>query len=218
METLPVEIVELILVGCEAKPLAVSIPRVSKLFKNLSGDNSTVWKAKCEQKYLNSNSKPSDRTWKRYYFTEPLKLFPFYGFTIARTTHKELLATPNTVDRRQGSTIYVDYMSHNFWVFKGVFNMLYLTFGDTLPDEWKDQGIHWDISWVELTDLLKKKVGNYQVTLVPCQTKFRGEDCFTASISSVVKQGEGADALYYGLEFDFSYAKAESPVHFCKWT
>eukprot|EP00029_Vermamoeba_vermiformis_P002817 TRINITY_DN1317_c0_g2_i2.p1 TRINITY_DN1317_c0_g2~~TRINITY_DN1317_c0_g2_i2.p1 ORF type:complete len:240 (+),score=2.58 TRINITY_DN1317_c0_g2_i2:66-722(+) len=218
METLPVEIVELILVACEAKVLALSVPRVSKLFKNLSGDNSTVWKAKCEQKYLNSNSKPSDPTWKRYYFAELLKLFPLYGFTIAKTTHKELLAAPKAVEGKSGQTIYVVYKSHNFWVDRGVFNMMYLTKTSPLPIEWTEQGLYWQLSYVQMKELLKKKVGNYQVTLVPCQTKFRGEDCFTASISSVVKQGEGADALYYGLEFDFSYAKAESPVHFCKWT
>lgn len=60
---------------------------------------------------------------------------------------------------------------------------------------------------MEMKDLLKKKVGNYRVTCEPCQTKFQDEDCFTASISSVIKQGEGADALYYEIEFDFSYTK-----------
>jgi hypothetical protein len=65
---LPVEIVELILVACDAKVLAVAIPRVSKLFKKLSGDNSLVWKAKCEQKYLGWNSKATNMSWKRNYF------------------------------------------------------------------------------------------------------------------------------------------------------
>ena len=69
MERLPVELIELILIGCEAQLVAVSIPRVSKLFKQLTDDDSAVWKAKCEQKYLSSNSKDEDElSWKRHYF------------------------------------------------------------------------------------------------------------------------------------------------------
>ncbi len=75
------EIVELILVACEAKVLALSVPRVSKLFKNLSGDNSGVWKAKCDQKYSSWNSKPSDQTWKRYYFTSKLQYLLYIYFS-----------------------------------------------------------------------------------------------------------------------------------------
>lgn len=68
METLPREIIELILSVCDAKVLAIQIPQVSKLFKKYSEDNGSIWRAKCAQKNSSLNSKPSDRTWKQFYF------------------------------------------------------------------------------------------------------------------------------------------------------
>eukprot|EP00029_Vermamoeba_vermiformis_P002819 TRINITY_DN1317_c0_g3_i2.p1 TRINITY_DN1317_c0_g3~~TRINITY_DN1317_c0_g3_i2.p1 ORF type:complete len:215 (+),score=26.44 TRINITY_DN1317_c0_g3_i2:56-646(+) len=195
METLPVEVVELILAACEAKSLALSVPQVSKLFKYLSGDNSTVWKAKCEQKYSSWNSKPSDQTWKQYYFPNRLKLFPYYGFTISKTKRQELIDTPTAVLKVSGNTEYVEYKSQNFWVGNRLFNMLYLTYTDKFSDEWVSQGISWETSWADLKALLKQRVGNYQVTKVPQQSQFQNRDCFAASISTVVKEGEGADAI-----------------------
>lgn len=68
MESLPLELVELILVDCEAKALAVAVPRVSKLFKKLSDENSSVWKAKWAQRKWSANTKPANLSWKRHYF------------------------------------------------------------------------------------------------------------------------------------------------------
>ena len=68
METLPVEIIELMLNYCEPKTLALSIPQVSKLFKKYSEGDGDIWKAKCEQKYSDLTCKPPDQTWKQYYF------------------------------------------------------------------------------------------------------------------------------------------------------
>ncbi len=57
-----------------------------------------------------------------------------------------------------------------------------------------------------MKELLKKKVGNYQIKSAPHQKEFQSQDCFSASIATVVKQGEGADAIYYQITFAFDYA------------
>jgi hypothetical protein len=208
MERLPVELIELTLVGCEAQLVAVSIPRVSKLFKQLTDDDSAVWKAKCEQKYLSSNSKDEDElSWKRHYFADPLVLFPIFGFTLTKTTDKELFDTPNTRRGQSGVTEYVEYEGHTFWIFDGIFDMMYLTDSDQLPYEWIDQGLSFDISWVELKELLRKKVGNYKVITPPHQGTFQNEPCFRAELDTVIKQGTGSDAFYYNMTFVFNFTQ-----------
>lgn len=71
--------------------------------------------------------------------------------------------------------------------------------------DWVAQGFSWSISWIELKQLLKKKIGNYQVTIAPHQGKFQNRDCFYAEIKSIVKQGKGADAFYYRISFAYNY-------------
>jgi hypothetical protein len=72
--------------------------------------------------------------------------------------------------------------------------------------EWIDQGLTFDISWLELKELLRKKVGNYKVTRKPHNSTFQDKECFSAQISTVVQEEiPGSRLFYYQMSFNFSY-------------
>ena len=77
---LPRELLKLIFSFCEDSTLAAAIPRVSKLFKELSDDNSDVWKQKCTEKYSTEeikNLKNQQTSWKQLGFVSTFHLFMY---------------------------------------------------------------------------------------------------------------------------------------------
>jgi hypothetical protein len=66
---LPRELKEWILFFCDDDSLAISIPRISKLFNNIMDDNGAIWKTKCNLRKKNENNKLADQSWKRFYFS-----------------------------------------------------------------------------------------------------------------------------------------------------
>jgi hypothetical protein len=68
LQELPRELKEWILLFCDDDSLALSIPRVSKLFNKLLDDNGAIWKTKCSLTNKNENNKLADQSWKRFYF------------------------------------------------------------------------------------------------------------------------------------------------------
>lgn len=69
IELLPLELLEWILLYCQNKSIAVALPRVSKYFRQLTGEDEGVWKAKCGELNLDLAKKSPEQTWKHYFYT-----------------------------------------------------------------------------------------------------------------------------------------------------
>lgn len=70
LDSLPMELWELILSFCEDDILAVNIPRVCKVLYNVTNADSSFWRTKCKDKFGSEFiMQPAEEAWKRLYFT-----------------------------------------------------------------------------------------------------------------------------------------------------
>jgi len=194
--------------------------RVSKAWKKLTEDN-LLWKILCKEecvdpyrwKELETRQQGNDvTTWKVLFreITERGRLFPLYDVILGVTTQGQMKAL---VAIDAGSYFILNKV--NFWHHgRNVIWSMYIARGIyVIPPQWEKMGITWKRSFNSFKTLLEKLFGNCTVVVDVHTEKFRGDDCFSAKLSTSSKEN-GVDIQ---MTLDFSYtigdADAENTLY-----
>jgi hypothetical protein len=208
LDLLPMELWDLILSFCDDATTAKIIPRICKVLYNVTSADSIFWKAKSKAKNVGTE-KPATQTWKRFYFSDNIKLFPLLGFEIGNATYAELLKAEGATANASGDSRYVTLQKHNFWVEHGEpgrFTFMYIVRNIyPIPETWEAQGVTWKKSFNEYKAFFKRWPGNYVVTETPHNKEFMGKECFTARVSSIAQD----NGMLYQLDMQFGYAEGK---------
>jgi hypothetical protein len=78
IELLPLELIEWILLYCEDKIVAVTLPKVSKYFRQITSEDEGIWRSKCGDLNLDVAQKSPEQTWKHYYYTSTCYMLPYF--------------------------------------------------------------------------------------------------------------------------------------------
>lgn len=62
IELLPLELIEWILLYCEDKIVAVTLPKVSKYFRQITSEDEGIWRSKCGDLNLDVAQKSPEQT------------------------------------------------------------------------------------------------------------------------------------------------------------
>jgi hypothetical protein len=199
---LPSEIWTLIFSFAKGKSVARIVPQVCKQFKKLSSTEE-LWKSKCRMENMDWSVKPASESFKIFYFSYRLSLFPLYGIEIGITTRKELIEYEGAVKDEEME--FVTIREVNFW-FNGpnpVLHMMYLVRNlYKMPEEWIAKGINYSRSWYDYIIFMRRRFKNCQITQEPHQKAFMDKgNCFFATAQSILKHKN----IYYGIVFTFGY-------------
>jgi hypothetical protein len=189
IELLPLELIEWILLYCEGKIVAVTLPKVSKYFRQITGEDEGIWRSKCGDLNLDVAQKSPEQTWKHYYYTNALNLFPLDGYTLGEFVDFQQLGRVRT--GIPGETYYKSINDIRFWFNKDqIFNTLYLVFKHPLPKSWEEQGLSFDLTIDDCKKFMRLKNRNYSTTQNLSQTR----------VISIAKLKSGS---YYTITFVF---------------
>jgi hypothetical protein len=209
IDQLPFELLEQIFSLCEDYTLAVITPRVCKLFNRLIGENGNIWKKKCIQKYFRPDDAPKNKeqSWKSYYFMKYIRLFPVYGFYIGRTTLEELQSGANSANAAAPSS----HVVFNSLVFAAsnqkYFDMMLIPRNThSMPKNWQELGISWNISYNEAMEFLRKNAEDFFLVEEPRQIMFKGRTYFSAKIAAIITEPL---CNQYRITFSFGHTSGD---------
>lgn len=130
------------------------------------------------------------------------KFFPVYGVTIGKTTVNDLKARGFTIKTIDSGAHNCSVKDFTFWDHDkdDVFEWLYITDSDVLPDEWEQNlGVSWNMSYNQIISKFKALGFTISIDKAPVVKKFNGRNTLSADITAASNDGR------LEIDFDFDY-------------
>lgn len=127
--------------------------------------------------------------------------FPIYGITLGQSTSANIKANGFTVEKQDSGNQVGNVNGLHFWDFNNddIFEHLYLTRYDALPEKWLNLGINWTLSYNQILNKLK----NLGFTVIkeegPATKKYSGRN----TLSATVKFKAPNENFTVELKFDY---------------
>ncbi len=113
-------------------------------------------------------------------------LFPLYGVTLGKTTTKELSRLgSHTKSKKDNGEVYSFYVvdGMKFWYdHDGTSDHMYITKTDPLPDQWREFGFDWNLSYDHWIRLLEDQGYHIEIADPPHSEPYDGHDSFKAKL------------------------------------
>jgi hypothetical protein len=138
------------------------------------------------------------------------KFFPLYGVTLGKTSVKELANKGTRAKDRDDKGKKYKYYTINdmrFWYGDDVANHIYMTYTDPLPQQWRECGLDWDLSYNEWQQLFKDLGFMLSVVKRPKKEWYSGKFTLVAQFNASKKI---SDDVTISFEVYFNYSQKTS--------
>lgn len=135
------------------------------------------------------------------------KFFPVYGITLGESTSANIKAKGFSVKKNDRGNQVGKVNGLSFWDFNNddIFEHLYITHSDALPEKWLDLGVNWNFSYNQMLNKLKSLGFTIIKTEGPTTKKYSGRN----TLSATVKFKAPNENFTVELNFDYGNANNE---------
>jgi hypothetical protein len=112
------------------------------------------------------------------------KFFPVYGLTVGKVTTSDLESRGYTVKTIESGAHHCDVQGLTFWDHNkdNIFEYIYMTRSDAMPDQWINVGLTWHLSYNQLVDKFKSWGFVIEVKKSPTTKVYSGRNTLSAEI------------------------------------
>jgi len=143
--------------------------------------------------------------------TQGCNLFPLYGIMLGKTTEQELsgMGTRSTyIDKTENQPYkYYTVNELNFWYENSIVDHMYMTYSDPMPQQWKDCGIDWQLSYNDLKSGLENHGFQVTITKTPESKTWDGRQTLSAEITAIKRI---TSEITINFRFKFDYGSSNS--------
>ncbi len=136
------------------------------------------------------------------------KFFPVYGFTLGQSTVNDMNARGYDVETVESGAHNCHVKDLTFWDHNNdnVFEDIYITKGDVLPELWEDEiGINWKLSYNQIISKFKNLGYHINITKNPVVKNFSGRKVLSADVTATSSDG----FLRFDFVFNYGNSKGE---------
>lgn len=135
------------------------------------------------------------------------RFFPVYGMMLGQASVKDMKTKGYTVKKMDSGSQYCDIKGLTFWDHDkdNVFEHIYITNSDIMPDQWETQGLTWSLSYNQI--LAKFKSWGYSINIdkAPTTKTYSGRNTLSADVTATSADGH----LIFVFDFDYGNDNGE---------
>lgn len=156
--------------------------------------------------YYNDNDGISEST-SSTYSSAINRFFPVYGCMLGEVTSNDFRSKGYNVETVSSGGHNCAVKGLTFWDHDedNVFEQIYMTHSDYMPDKWESLGLYWRLSYNQILELFKNMGFSIEITNAPVMKMYSGRKTLSADVTVTSQDGH----LSFDFDFDYGNSKGE---------